>query len=75
MFWFWFAIVIIFELTLISLLAFFMKGAKHEDTIDEALNMWGTDMNLIDPEGFCMQCEREVPYHYKGCPTRVKNQR
>lgn len=37
---------------------------------EENVNMWGTDKRLIDSEEFCPDCEREVPFHYEGCPTR-----
>jgi hypothetical protein len=34
-------------------------------------NMWGTKKKDVG-EGFCPECEREVPLHYESCPLRRK---
>lgn len=35
---------------------------------EKQTNVWGTDKSLIDSEEFCVECEREIPFHYNNCP-------
>ena len=37
-------------------------------------NIWGTIKTYINADEFCIECEREVPFHYNNCPTRNKNE-
>lgn len=37
-----------------------------------ALNVWGTLKSLINSDEFCIECEREVPHHYRNCPTKSR---
>lgn len=44
-------------------------------TVDEfaegvKTNVWGT-LKADVGEGFCPECERDLPGHYSNCPTRV----
>lgn len=40
-----------------------------------AVNVWGTEKALINGEEFCVECEREVPFHYRNCPLNKGNGR
>lgn len=33
------------------------------------LNVWGTDMALVDGSEFCLRCEHAYPGHYTNCDT------
>lgn len=43
----------------------------HSEALEMA-NVWGTDKRLINADEFCVECEREVPFHYDNCPTRKR---
>lgn len=43
----------------------------HSEALKMA-NVWGTDKRLINADEFCVECEREVPFHYDNCPTRKR---
>lgn len=44
---------------------------EAEESIER--NVWGTDKSMIDADEFCVECEREVPFHYDNCPLHPKN--
>jgi hypothetical protein len=40
----------------------------HDDP--EHYNYWGTLKSTIDSDEYCVECERELPFHYDSCPER-----
>lgn len=37
------------------------------------VNVWGTPRVDVDAGGYCVECEREIPYHYDNCPIRKRD--
>jgi len=51
-----------------------MASRSEQRLMNRNRNIWGTIKTYINADEFCIECEREIPFHYNNCPTRNKNE-